>query len=242
MPSLPRVLARLMPSSGALRGSGAGPRGSRPLWRHPGRGGLEGAASGATPPPTPARPGEVGGGGLPLLPSRGLGPFRPPHHPARHLECPGLVVGGRRSGWGPRDETRESPVAASARAADSGDGRLFSSPPLGGAHLRGVSVSYPRAPAPRPPSAKFAGRPTLRAHTRVRVRFLLSWAFPCHRLRRAPARKASGPVEAEAPCRGTTTVPRLSLRLPAPFPPRLCPQRGARGDPRSLAPGCSRSI
>lgn len=142
------------PSSEALRGSGAGPRGSRPLWRHSGRrrrqrggvltGWMAGGAPGAKPPPTkrhpPGRPG-VGAGDLPLLTSRALGPFRPPR-------VPGSVVGRRGTAARMGSTGREKREPSDCIRTGSRLRRRPSAqqPPFGGAHLRGVSVSDPRSP------------------------------------------------------------------------------------------------
>lgn len=178
------------PSSEALRGSGAGPRGSRPLWRHSGRrrrqrggvvaGWMAGGAPGAKPPPNATRPGDRGWGRVNCPCSHpGLS------GPSARLECPGLLWagGGRRRGWGPRDGRRESPATASARAADFGDGRLLSSPPS--AELT-FGVCLCPTPAARPPFAQFADRPAVRSFMRAR-------AFPCRRLGRAPMQKIVWP-------------------------------------------------
>lgn len=204
------------PSSEALRGSGAGPRGNRPLWRHSGRrrrqrggvvaGWMAGGAPGAKPPPNATRPGDRGWGRVNCPCSHpGLS------GPSARLECPGLLWagGGRRRGWGPRDGRRESPATASARAADFGDGRLLSSPPS--AELT-FGVCLCPTPAARPPFAQFADRPAVRSFMRAR-------AFPCHRFGRAPVRKIIWPRQSREHWPWHHDCSRGVLPTPTPHPP-----------------------
>lgn len=155
---------------------------------------------------------------MPLLPSRGLGPFRPPQHPARHLECPGLVVGRwgdgvpdgvhgtgeERAPWRPPQGQQTSATAVCSAA-----------PPW--AELT-FGVCLCPTPAPRPPA-----RPPLS----------LQGDPHCERTRACSCVRVCVRVRASAGALTCKVSSLLGLSLP---PPSTCPRAKGIWPRRSRSP------